>query len=312
MEDRTTAKPRLFVTGDTHGPEGYIRRFRKESFPEQKTLSREDVVLLAGDFGAVWDADKRYMPPDCQYLKYSGETHRKDLPHGESEMEKDCLDWLAEKPFTVAAVPGNHENYDRLYKAYPLVPFGGGAARKIRDNVYYLERGQVYTLAGRTVFAFGGARSHDISGGILRPSKCGNWEDFRKALQEKKAGYFPYRVEHVSWWEEEMPDQADMDRGLKTLDENGWSVDLVLTHEMPDLVVKECGFNPDGLSQYLGDIERKLSYRFWIGGHYHFNSEFNTKQKWVLAHEGEEAAKACPSLEYILYEQILEVPPQTP
>lgn len=310
MKDKTAGKPRLFVTGDTHGPEGYIRRFRKESFPEQAALSREDVVLLAGDFGAVWGADKRYMPADCQFLKYSGETHRRDLPHGESEEERYCLDWLAERPFTVAAVPGNHENYDRLYKAYPLVPFAGGTARKIRDNVYYLERGQIYTLAGRTVFAFGGARSHDISGGILRPGACGDWETFWKELQEKKAGFLPFRVEHVSWWEEEMPGQEEMDRGLAALNAAGWSVDIVLTHEMPDLVIQEYGFDADKLSQYLGGIERRLSYRFWIGGHYHFNSEFQSKKKWVLSHEGEEAARACQSLEYILYEQILEVPPQ--
>lgn len=313
MRTEPNRRPRLFVTGDTHGPDGhgpdgYVNRFNLASFPEQTELTREDTVLLAGDFGAVWDWDKRYIPADCQYLRYSGEPHRPSLPFGESMAEKRWLDWLSERPFTVAAVPGNHENYDRLYGAYPLVPFAGGTARKIRPNVYFLERGQVYTIAGRTVFAFGGAPSHDIYGGILRPADYATWNDFRKALRTLQAGYNPFRIEHVSWWKEENPNEKEMERGLTALDQAGWTVDLVLTHEAPDLILKEMDFDPGELSVYLGQIMRRLSYRFWIGGHYHIDTEFLAKQDWVRRHEGDEAAQNCRSREYILYEQILEVP----
>lgn len=306
-------RPRLFVTGDTHGPDGhgpdgYVNRFSLASFPEQTELTKEDTVLLAGDFGAVWDWDKRFVPADCRYLRYSGEPHRSDLPFGESKTEKKCLDWLAERPFTVAAVPGNHENYDRLYGAYPLVPFAGGTARKIRPNVYYLERGQVYTLAGRTVFAFGGAPSHDISGGILHPSDYAAWDDYRQALRTLRAGYDPFRIEHVSWWKEENPGRDEMDRGIKALNQAGWTVDLVLTHEAPDLILKEMDLDSGGLSDYLGQIMRRLSYRFWICGHYHIDTEFLAKQDRVRRHEGNAAAQSCQSREYILYDRILEIP----
>lgn len=37
----------------------------------------------------------------------------------------------------------------------------------IRDKVILLERGQVFEIEGKSFFAFGGASSHDIQGGIL-------------------------------------------------------------------------------------------------------------------------------------------------
>ena len=40
----------LYITGDTHGD---FSRFRPESFYEQERLTKEDVILVAGDFGGV-------------------------------------------------------------------------------------------------------------------------------------------------------------------------------------------------------------------------------------------------------------------
>ena len=37
----------LYITGDTHGD---FSRFRPESFYEQERLTKEDVILVAGDF----------------------------------------------------------------------------------------------------------------------------------------------------------------------------------------------------------------------------------------------------------------------
>ena len=46
----------LYITGDTHGD---FSRFRPESFYEQERLTKEDVILVAGDFGGVWYGDSR-------------------------------------------------------------------------------------------------------------------------------------------------------------------------------------------------------------------------------------------------------------
>ena len=74
----------LYITGDCHGD---FRRFTVKNFPEQKQLTKQDCVLIAGDFGGVWDG---------------------------SRQEQYWLDWLDARPFTTLFVDGNHENFDLL------------------------------------------------------------------------------------------------------------------------------------------------------------------------------------------------------
>ena len=42
----------IYITGDTHGD---FQRFGSKYFPQQKEMSREDYVVIAGDFGVLWD-----------------------------------------------------------------------------------------------------------------------------------------------------------------------------------------------------------------------------------------------------------------
>ena len=126
----------LYITGDTHGD---FSRFRPESFYEQERLTKEDVILVAGDFGGVWYGDSR---------------------------DDAGLNFLDSRPFTTAFVSGNHENYDALAR-YPMELWHGGKVQPIRPHVLHLMRGQVFELAGRTFFTMGGAASHDIEDGIL-------------------------------------------------------------------------------------------------------------------------------------------------
>ena len=162
----------IYVTGDTHGPKAYSvygvdgvsRRFNRNSFPEQKEMTRDDYVIICGDFGCIWNYDSRYD---------SSRSSFKDvicLEHGESKEEKYWLDWLEGKSFTTVFCDGNHENYDRLDNAYPEVDFHGGRAHQIRKNVFHLMRGYVFDLDGVSLFVFGGAASHDVRDGILHPA----------------------------------------------------------------------------------------------------------------------------------------------
>ena len=135
----------LYITGDTHGD---FSRFRPESFYEQERLTKEDVILVAGDFGGVWYGDSR---------------------------DDAGLNFLDSRPFTTAFVSGNHENYDAL-AAYPQAEWHGGRVRTIRPSVLMLERGQVFDLGGRTFFTMGGASSHDIRTAFwsrTRRTSCG-------------------------------------------------------------------------------------------------------------------------------------------
>ena len=234
----------IYVTGDTHAR---LNRFSSDNFPEQKDLTRDDFVIVCGDFGGVWT--------------YQESTNE----------EKYWLDWLSKKNFTLLFVDGNHENFDRL-KNFPVVNFHGGKAHKIRDNVFHLMRGYVFELEGKKFFAFGGARSHDIDDGIL------NLEDYDSLLSlvndYKTRTMFGQmlRINHMSWWKEELPQKYEMDRGLKNLEKTGFKVDFVLSHCLPQSVQSYLGYRgSDRLTRYFESLinEKNLQFDRWYCGHYH-------------------------------------------
>lgn len=283
----------LFVTGDTHGPakhglfDGYGRRLNTESFPEQKELDREDYVIIAGDFGGIWDYDLRHIPEEYHFIR---QYKRAELPHGESKEEKHWLDWLEEKPFTLLFVGGNHENYDRLYHAYPIIDYHGGRAVKIRQNVFMLLNGYLFDLAGKSVFAFGGARSHDISDGILDPANPAfhqDYDEYKETLDYCRQYKTFWRIKHVEWWEEEMPSEEMMKRGMDTLAANDYKADLIISHCAPTSVQRaiDADNEPDQLTDYLQKVMDQTSYKYWVFGHYHDNRQFHFKGEEILLYE---------------------------
>lgn len=42
----------VFITGDIHGN---IERFLYDCFPEQKEMTKDDYVIIVGDFGVIFD-----------------------------------------------------------------------------------------------------------------------------------------------------------------------------------------------------------------------------------------------------------------
>lgn len=46
----------IYITGDTHGD---FQRFGSKYFPQQKEMSRGDYVVIAGDFGGLWDGTRK-------------------------------------------------------------------------------------------------------------------------------------------------------------------------------------------------------------------------------------------------------------
>lgn len=179
----------IFITGDTHGD---FIRFSADIFPEQKRMTKDDFVIVCGDFG-IW---------------------------AENKQERYWLKWLEEKSFTTLFVDGNHENYDLLAR-YPVVEWHGGEVQFIRRSVIHLMRGQVYEIEGKRFFAMGGASSHDISDGILEPDA----PDFLKRLKIMQVQDRFYRINHISWWEEELPSDKEYETALANLERCGWRLD---------------------------------------------------------------------------------------
>ena len=45
----------IYITGDCHGN---FERFNASIFPEQNEMTKDDYVIICGDFGGVWNKDE--------------------------------------------------------------------------------------------------------------------------------------------------------------------------------------------------------------------------------------------------------------
>ena len=249
----------IFVTGDCHGD---FRKFSTDSFPEQKEMTKDDIVIICGDFGAIWDCE------------------------GMSRFESYWLNWLDEKPFTTVFVDGNHENFDRLTNEFEIVDFRGGKAHKLNDSVYHLLRGEVFDFEGKRFFAFGGARSHDIDDGILSWEDFDTMEEFKETVRIWKKQRKVFRINHVSWWKEELPSDEDIQNAEKNLAKVDYKVDYVITHCAPQSIVAFLYMShsePDKLTLYFEDLSHRLSFRNWFFGHYHEDKKM--LDKYILLYD---------------------------
>lgn len=244
----------IYITGDCHGD---YHRFNKRNFPEQNEMTKNDYVIVTGDFG-FWKDDKE---------------------------QRYWLKWLNERPFTLLWVDGNHENYDLLAN-YPVTKWHGGKVQFINDSVIHLMRGQVYEIDGCKIFTFGGASSHDISGGILE------LDDPR--LQEKRKRLMrlgrPYRINHLSWWQGELPSAKEYQEGYDNLKKNNNKVNYVISHccaTSTQILIDE-SYKSDQLTDYFDKIRALVDYKRWFFGHYHDDKIINDQ-------------------EILLYEQIIRI-----
>ena len=239
-------------------------------------MTKGDYVIICGDFGLLWDKVQ-------------------------SRREKYWIDWISQKTFTTAFVDGNHENFDRL-AALPVETWHGGSVHRISDSIFHLMRGEMFDLGGTSVFAFGGARSHDIHGlaseeelekdyaaGILRksdPHYIG-----KKQLLHRYAGAVSYREEGKSWWKQEMPTEEEMKHGLDTLKTHGMKTDFIVSHDGPasDIaILGEGNLQQDPLTRYFEEIKQTTDYGAWFFGHHHKNQKLMGK-------------------DFVLFEQIIRI-----
>lgn len=167
----------IYITGDTHSD---FTRFTEDQFPIQSEMTKSDYVIICGDFGGVWTFEE------------------------ESRREKEVLDWLNERNFTTLFVDGNHENYTRLYNNYLVEEWHGGKVHRIRNSVLHLMRGEIFDIDNKKIFAFGGAKSHDIQDGIL------NLDEEERIYEYRKRGAY-FRIRDFSWWDLELPTKEEME-----------------------------------------------------------------------------------------------------
>jgi predicted phosphodiesterase len=217
----------IYITGDTHIPHD-IKKLTAEHFPQEKSMTKSDYVIICGDFGGVWYGNRK---------------------------DDYWLNWLEDKNFTTLFVDGNHENFNKLYE-YEIVDFCGGKARKIRDSVLHLMRGEVYTIDGKKFFAMGGASSHDIY----------------------------YRKEGISWWFAELPSDEEYANALRNLEKHDYTVDYIISHCAAEGVQEV--INPhyvkDRLTDFFEYVRADCRYERWFFGHYHEDLEVDERHTAVF------------------------------
>ena len=240
----------IYATGDLHGNS---LRFQPQYFPEQAQMTKDDYMIVCGDAGLVWNGDKSDDPQ---------------------------LDRLEALPFTILFVDGNHENFDALNK-YPVEQWRGGKVHKIRPHVIHLMRGQAFELQDRTFFTMGGAQSHDIADGILDM----NSPDFYARYDSLRHNRGQFRINHISWWQEELPSDEEYAEARQTLERLNWKVDYIITHCAPTAIQQKINpsFKPDKLTDFLEVIRCRSQFHYWLFGHYHDNRIID--EKYVLLYE---------------------------
>ena len=210
----------IYITGDTHGDQ-----FRFIYSRYEKKWSSEDYIIVLGDFGFIFLND---------------------------QTERNFLDDLAARPYTVLFVDGNHENHPELSK-YAEEIWYGGKIHQIRKNILHLMRGEVFNIEGKTFFVMGGAFSTD-----------------RKMRQ---LGY--------SYWEEELPTAIEMDYAWTTLEEHGFSVDYILTHTAPLCLIEKIQCTPTEQEQdfnlFLQKVYDRCTFSHWYFGHWHKDQHISEK-----------------------------------
>lgn len=208
----------IICTADIHGSHEWDRLLKLQPY-----ITADDTIIIAGDAGLVWG---RYDNITIQRLK-------------------------KEIPCKILCVDGNHENFDRI-RSHPLVEIYGGEAYKITNQIYYLDRGEIFTIEDKKIFVFGGARSIDKN----------------------------LRVEGETWWPQEIPTSEELAYGYAMLEQNIDSIDYVITHEWPQSLINIYRKNysnmlhedyslPSHLDNMYQLVRSGKKFKTWIAGHMH-------------------------------------------
>lgn len=207
----------ILITGDTHAE---IERFKDKRINQ---LKKGDTLIICGDFGFVWDG---------------------------SESEQKLLKKLGRKKYNILFVEGTHDNLS-LLRELPLEEWNGGMVRRVFGNLMKLERGNIYTIEGKTFFAFGGGESLDMD----------------------------VRSEGVTWWNEELPTEEEITQARERLQNRQNKVDYIITHECTEQIqhfLNATSEHTNTLTKFLNEVAETVTFRRWYFGCYHRDKQISS------------------------------------
>lgn len=237
----------IYMCGDTHG-------FIDIEKIRDTTIGEKDYVFICGDWGANW---KKQNDEVCQ--------------------------WWAAQPWTTIVVLGNHDNYN-IINEYPLVQWHGAPCREIvKNKIYVVERGHILTIENKTFFCFSGAKSQDISDGILDRKDFTSDREFKNKIKEYKKNMKYFKIKDVDWWEQETPTKEEIlssiTRLLNFIEQNK-KIDYLVTHclDTESLDILSNILNrlllPDSATDAINQIKYLGDFKQHFCGHYHKDVSF--------------------------------------
>lgn len=163
MCQRKDGHKMIFITGDIHADID-IKKLSNNAFKKTKELTRNDYVVILGDFGFPF-YDKEIMKKRDKMSEYNFWTR-----------------WLSEKPYTILFIDGNHDNFN-FWDKQAITEKWGGKVQHHPDiqNAYRLMRGEIYEIDGKKIFTFGGAVSIDR---MYRVKDVSYWEHEEATAEE--------------------------------------------------------------------------------------------------------------------------------
>ena len=235
--------PEFYITGDKHRDFTAVKEFCWE-----RQTRRQDVLIILGDSGFNYYEDER-----------------------DDRLKAE----IAALDITLFCLHGNKEQRPQNTGTYGIRNFCGGKVyyEPRFPNILFAMDGGKYVFEGRKYVVVGGAHSVD-------KLRC---------LEEGRP-----------FWEDEMPDQSVRRAVEEQLAGEQYQVYGMLSHTCPlpylpvemFLSTRESAarkrkrwcfrqkklFQPDidrSTEEWLGDLEKKLTYTVWFCGHYHIDKEID-------------------------------------
>lgn len=214
----------MILTGDLHASPQELQYLNPKYLREKyKDKCENTFIFILGDGGFLWYED----------------------PYSDSngELIRTVNSWMKQLNSTLIVVPGNHENYNRIY-SLPKVHIDKnnykGDFREISPYILYTERYGEYTFENKEFLVLGGARSLDKI----------------------------YRHEG-EWFPEETFSIEEKNIIINVIKDNEYN--YVLSHTCPDYIIRQIFDTPyrDSNSEFFDTVMNYISPKVWYFGHLH-------------------------------------------
>ena len=193
----------IYFTSDLHGEWNF------KGFQEYLSKAgKDDLLIILGDVGLSFE---------------------------KTEENREFTEKFLATDKNIAIVDGNHENFDFL-NSFPEDDWNGGKVKRLTPSIVLLQRGEIYTIEGKTFFTFGGCKSSE------------KW---------KEMGL---------WFDGENPSPEEISLAYKSLERYGNKVDFVLTHKYEPDMHGDDPMTLEGLKDY---IDENVKFGHWYAGHWH-------------------------------------------